>query len=94
MRRNIRLSGEQTKALLVAVEFFRGIPDIPPQKKELANYSAVEVREEAREYAVTFEPKTHPRDRTVRGGETSFGVEITLFVDKATWQVVRTQRYM
>lgn len=93
MQHTARLSGEQVKAITVALEFFSGMPDIPPQKKELSHYSTVEVRDEGHRYAVKLIPKLLPRDRMTRGGETSLGVEITFFVDKATWQIVRIQRY-
>lgn len=89
------VSGEQAKALVIAYEALKQIPDLATSKKKLENYS-VEITQNSNTISIYFIPKyesNKPGFVTV-GGESKYGREVKYEIRRKDFKIMKRLFFM
>ena len=83
----VSITGDLLKAFDIAVTAFKAESLVPPQKRNLENYT-VEFRERRGLIHVYFRAKPLPSEKQLAGGESALGKDTLYTIKKADFTIV------
>lgn len=86
------LEGTYVRPFLVALDAFRADPKIPETKRVIENYR-IDLRQDTENYYVLFTARHEPDEKSLRGGESRLGVDVTYVVGKGDLKIRKREFY-